>query len=67
MEYSEKNIKDGIKLHTINTDKFKTNLIAIFLTTKLDRKEITKNAKKVMLKWHKMQQKHCDFMIYPVY
>lgn len=44
MEYIEKNIKDGIRLHTINTDKFKTNLIAIFLTTKLDRKEITKNA-----------------------
>ena len=28
---------------------------------------ITKNAKKVMLKWHKMQQKYCDFIIYPVY
>lgn len=44
MEYKEINIKNGIKLHTINTDKFKTNLIAVMLTTKLDRENITKNA-----------------------
>lgn len=37
-------MKQGIKLHLINTDKFKTNLIAIFLTTTLDRKNVTKNA-----------------------
>ena len=31
-------------MHTIKTDKFKTNLIAIFLTTKLERETVTKNA-----------------------
>lgn len=44
MEYKEEEIKKGIKLHTIKTDKFKTNLIAVFLTTKLDRQTVTKNA-----------------------
>ena len=31
-------------MHTIKTEKFKTNLIAVMLTTKLDRKNLTKNA-----------------------
>ena len=31
-KYIEKEIKPGIKLHTIKTEKFKTNLIAIFLS-----------------------------------
>ena len=44
MEYKENKIQEGIKLHTIKTDKFKTNLIAVFLTTKLDRQTVTKNA-----------------------
>ena len=44
MEYKQTELKKGIKLHTINTDKFKTNLIAIFLTTSLNRKNVTKNA-----------------------
>ncbi|MCI8471097.1 MAG: insulinase family protein [Clostridia bacterium] len=44
MEYKQIELKKGIKLHTINTDKFKTNLIAIFMTTKLNREEVTKNA-----------------------
>lgn len=44
MEYKEDEIKEGIKLHVMDTDKFKTNLIAIFLTTKLDRNDVTKNA-----------------------
>lgn len=44
MKYNEIDIKNGIKLHTIKTEKFKTNLIAVMLTTKLDRKNITKNA-----------------------
>ncbi len=44
MEYKQKELKKGIKLHTINTDKFKTNLIAVFITTKLTRENITKNA-----------------------
>ncbi len=44
MKYTEKSIKKGIKLHVLNTDKFKTNLMAVFLTTKLDREDVTKNA-----------------------
>lgn len=44
MEYKENELKQGIKLHTINTDKFKTNLMAIFLTTELSRRDVTKNA-----------------------
>ena len=44
MEYKQIELKKGIKLHTINTDKFKTNLIAIFMTTKLERENVTKNA-----------------------
>lgn len=44
MDYKNINIKDGITLHEINTDKFKTNLIAVFLTTKLKRENVTKNA-----------------------
>ena len=37
-------VKEGIKIHVLNTDKFKTNLCAVFLTTKLDRENVTKNA-----------------------
>ncbi len=44
MNYSELDIKNGIKLHTIKTEKFKTNLIAVMLTTKLDKENVTKNA-----------------------
>ena len=38
------NIKDGVNLHIICTDKFKTSLIAVFLTTPLIRENVTKNA-----------------------
>lgn len=44
MEYKQKELKKGIKLHTIHTDKFKTNLIAVFMTTQLSRENVTKNA-----------------------
>lgn len=44
MEYNQLEIKEGIKLHTIQTNKFKTNLIAVMLTTKLDKENVTKNA-----------------------
>ena len=44
MQYQEKEIKKGIKVHKIYTDKFKTNLTAVFLTTKLTRENVTKNA-----------------------
>lgn len=44
MQYKEIMVKEGIKLHMINTKKFKTNLIAVFLTTELKRENVTKNA-----------------------
>ena len=44
MNYNESDIKNGIKLHTIKTEKFKTNLIAVMLTTKLEKENVTKNA-----------------------
>ena len=44
MIFKEKKIKQGIKFHTIDTNKFKTNLMAVFLTTKLTRENVTKNA-----------------------
>ncbi len=44
MSYKIKNIKQGIKAHLIRTNKFKTNLFAIFLTLPLDKATITKNA-----------------------
>ena len=37
-------IKQGIKLHLIKTNKFKTNLISVFLTTYLNKNTVTKNA-----------------------
>ena len=44
MKHIEKNIKEGIKLHILDTPKFKTNIVAIFLTTKLEKETVTKNA-----------------------
>ena len=44
MNYTKKEIKKGIKLHILNTDTFKTNLVAVFLTTKLERETVTANA-----------------------
>lgn len=44
MKYKISEIKKGIKLHTINTDKFKTNLVAVFLTTPLSKENVTYNA-----------------------
>lgn len=38
------NIKKGIDLHLIETNKFKTNLLAVFLTTPLQNETVTKNA-----------------------
>ena len=37
-------LKEGINLHFINTNKFKTNLLSIFLTTPLNKETVTKNA-----------------------
>lgn len=44
MEDNQINIKKGIKLHIIQTEKFKTNLISVMLTTKLNKENVTKNA-----------------------
>jgi len=44
MDYKKRILKNGITLHEINTNKFKTNLIAVFLTTELNRENVTKNA-----------------------
>lgn len=44
MEYIEKQLKKGIKLHLIKTDKFKTNLLAVFLTVPISRENVTYNS-----------------------
>ena len=44
MKYQKQEIKQGITVHNLNTDKFKTNLIAIFLTTPLSREYVTFDA-----------------------
>lgn len=44
MNYIKSTIKNGINLHLLNTNKFKTNLFSVFITTPLDRSTITKNA-----------------------
>lgn len=37
-------IKKGINLHIIKTNKFKTNLLSVFLTTPLQKETVTSNA-----------------------
>lgn len=44
MKYNKEEIMHGIKLHCINTNKFKTNLISVFLTTPLSREYVTYDA-----------------------
>ena len=44
MSYTNKEIKKGIKLHLIDTKKFKTNLIVAVLTLPLNRETVTKNS-----------------------
>ena len=44
MSHKKVDLKNGITLHTIDTNKFKTNIIAVFLTTQLNRENVTKNA-----------------------
>ena len=44
MKYKEKEIKKGMKVHLIQTQKFKTNLIAVFLTVSINRETVTKNS-----------------------
>ena len=44
MKTRKQEIKQGIKLHTINTNKFKTNLVAVFLTVQITRENVTFNS-----------------------
>ena len=44
MKYNKQNIKPGITLHLIDTDKFKTNLTAVFISTPLTKENVTKDA-----------------------
>lgn len=44
MSYVSKKVKKGVMLHNITTNKFKTNLYAMFLAIPLDRENITKEA-----------------------
>lgn len=44
MNYQKQEIKEGINLHTIQTNKFKTNLLSVFITTPLIKENITKQA-----------------------
>ena len=41
MSYTTEEIKQGIKLHCIDTNKFKTNLISVIITLPLNREEVT--------------------------
>ena len=44
MEYRKMTIKEGVTLHTIKTEKFKTNLISVFLSMPITRENVTQNA-----------------------
>lgn len=44
MSYNAQEIKKSIKLHCIKTNKFKTNLISVFLTVPLNKETVTQNA-----------------------
>jgi len=44
MNYKKTEIKKGVNLHIINTNKFKTNLLAMFITVPLTKENVTKNA-----------------------
>ena len=44
MNYEKKEIKKGINIHNIYTNKFKTNLYAVFLAVPLSKEDVTKNA-----------------------
>ena len=44
MSYTNREIKQGIKLHCIETNKFKTNLMAVFITLPLNRDTVTFNS-----------------------
>lgn len=44
MSYQKKMVKNGVNIHIIQTDKFKTNLLACFITVPLERESVTFDA-----------------------
>lgn len=44
MNHLQEKIKEGITLHIIKTEKFKTNLLAVYLTMPLNKENVTLNA-----------------------
>lgn len=44
MKDNKREIKKGITVHTIITNRFKTDLLSVFITTKLSKENVTKNA-----------------------
>ena len=44
MSEQKTNIKPGIQFHQIQTNKFKTNLLAVFLTVPITKEHVTENA-----------------------
>ena len=44
MSITTTELMEGVKLHKIDTKKYKTNLLAIYITSKLDRMHVTENA-----------------------
>ena len=44
MNYLQEKLKEGITLHIIKTEKFKTNLLAVYLTMPLNKETVTLNA-----------------------
>ena len=44
MRYTKREIKEGIKVHLIKNDNFKTDFTVVFLTIPLETENITKNA-----------------------
>lgn len=44
MNYNKKELRKGITIHNITTNKFKTNLFAVFLALPIERENVTKNA-----------------------
>lgn len=44
MNHIQEEIKQGVTLHIIKTEKFKTNLLAVYLTTPLNKETVTLNA-----------------------
>ena len=44
MKTKKQEIKQGVQLHTINTNRFKTNLVAVFLSIPITRENVTFNS-----------------------